>query len=501
MRGPHVALYDAVRAAVHASAQAAEGAATLPASLAGVGPDEREDLGRYVHPAISGRSCPGVVVVPTGATRPRGRRFLHCRPHCRVRDQRSSDTRPPRVSGSCHTSHNELVAADQHTAAGQALGYVYQVGRALLELARPGPEDQELRLESIDDVSWHDAAGNPLQALQVKHHLGVGGTLGDMSADLWRTIQVWLDNPALQQPDGPSLYLITTQSVTDTSALARLGTQDRDPGSALHLLNAAASESTNKSTARARTAWLSQPLATRTGIVSRITAVWRQATAQELTAELRQVLDVGLPVGQEDSFLELLLGWWWRVSVDLLAGARTGVTRLHLRLKLDDLRDQFSSRNLPMTVGADGLPDSLEGHRDRIFAHQLDWVEAGDDLLLIAVRDYYRAYSQSQDWVENNMIELAELAAYEQRVIDEWKMQFALIRRSLGSSPTEEDLKDAGMRLYSVAMNQPASMLRPGLTDPFFARGTHHSLADAGTVGWHPDFAQRLEALLMTRLP
>ena len=153
-----------------------------------------------------------------------------------------------------------------------------------------------------------------------------------------------------------------------------------------------------------------------------------------------------------------------------------------------------------MTVGTDELPATIEGHRDRVFAQQLDWVEAGEELLLLAVRDYYRAYSQAQSWVENSMIELAELTAYEDRVVDEWRMQFALVRQSLGPTPSEQELKAAGMRLYGVAMNQSASMLRPGLTEPFFARGTHHSLADKGTVGWHPEFAQRLNALLVRKV-
>lgn len=392
------------------------------------------------------------------------------------------------------------MVADQHTAAGQALGYVYQVGWGLLELARTGPEDTVLRLESVDDVSWHDAAGDPLESLQVKHHLAAGGTLGDKSVDLWRTIRVWLDDPSLRDPNGPQLYLVTTQSVPESGALARLGTRGRDPDAALALLNTAAAESTNGSTAQSRGAWLGQRTETRAGIVARITAVWRQATAQELRLEVRQALGPALPVGREDPFVEALLGWWWRVSVDLLAGLRTGIRRVDLRLKLDDLREQFSSRSLPVTAGVEGLPESVDGHRDRTFAQQLDWIEAGEELLLIAVRDYYRAYSQTQKWVEDNMVELSELTSYEQRVVDEWKMQFALMRQRLGSDPSEQDLKTAGMQLYSVAMNQSPAMLRPGLTDPFYARGTHHLLADVRRVGWHPEFERRLQALLRPRV-
>jgi hypothetical protein len=392
------------------------------------------------------------------------------------------------------------VAANQHSAPSQALGYVYQVGWGLLELAKPGPEDFELRLESLDDVSWHDARGNPLEALQIKHHMDTPGTLSDMSVDLWRTVQVWLDNPVLREPDGPALFLVTTQAVPGAGALARLGPDGRSVDEALELLDAAARDSTNQATATTRASWLRQTVAVRAGLVTRLTVVSRQASAQELAQEVRRALTLTLPVGREEPFVEALLGWWWRVGVDMLSGTRGGVTRVNLRLHLDDLHEQFSSHSLPITVGLEGLPDSVDSHRSRIFARQLEWVEAGDALLLLAIRDYYRAYSQMQAWVEKNMIGFAELQGYEQRIVEEWTMQFELMRQALGTDASEKAMRDAGMRLYAVAMNQSPTHLRAGLTDPFYARGTHHRLADVGTVGWHPDFAQRLEDLIGGRV-
>lgn len=387
-----------------------------------------------------------------------------------------------------------------HSAAAQALGYVYQVGWGLLALAKTGPEDFELRLEDVDDVSWHDAAGQPLQALQVKHHGGSTSSLTDRSVDLWRTVAVWLDDPRLRDPAGPALYLVTTQSVPADGAMARLGPNSRSVTEALELLDAAAREPGNKATAATRSAWLRQPGPVRDGIVGRVVILARQAPASELTEELRTVLAMALPVAGEQAFLDLLLGWWWRVSVQMLNGDLPGVTRLQLRLELADLHDRFSARALPVTVGEDGLPGTPDGDRHRVFAQQLDWIEAGENLLLLAVRDYYRAYAQQQVWVEQHMVGLDELTAYEDRVVREWTVQFELMRMRLGEGADPDALLRAGRDLYAVALNQSPGLLRPGLTDPFYARGTHHRLADEGTVGWHPEFQERLKALLDSRV-
>ncbi|PWJ52660.1 hypothetical protein SAMN06264364_11831 [Quadrisphaera granulorum] len=391
------------------------------------------------------------------------------------------------------------MAANQHSAAGQALGYVYQVGWGLLELARPGPDEHWLRLETVDDVSWHDDAGDAISLLQIKHHLGAGSSLADMHVDVWRTVQIWLDDPSLLQAGGPLLCLVTTQSVPADGALARLNHSGRDVGRALQLLNEAAEESTNKQTEATRAAWLATPSGVREAITERVYVIADQAPAQNLRDEVRSLLSNALPVGREDAFIEALTGWWWRVGIDLLRGNRRGIRRIDLRLKIDDLRDQFSSRSLPITVGRDAQERSLDDHRDRVFAHQLDWIGAGEDLLVAAIRDYYRAYAQAQAWVEGAMVELSELSEYEHRVVEEWEMQFGLMKASLGEDASEGDLRQAGMRLFGKAMNQSPALLRPGMTDAFFSRGTHHRLADERRMGWHPEFAQRLEALLQSR--
>ena len=41
--------------------------------------------------------------------------------------------------------------------------------------------------------------------------------------------------------------------------------------------------------------------------------------------------------------------------------------------------------------------------------------------------------------------------------------------------------------------------IRPGVTEPFITRGSLHIMADEVRLGWHPQFRERLAALLQAK--
>ncbi len=52
-------------------------------------------------------------------------------------------------------------------------------------------------------------------------------------------------------------------------------------------------------------------------------------------------------------------------------------------------------------------------------------------------------------------------------------------------------------RLLRGLLDATAVRVRARYDDAFFARGKRHELADAGHIGWHMDFKDRVEALLL----
>lgn len=148
-------------------------------------------------------------------------------------------------------------SAGQHGAAGSALGYLFQVQWALLALLRRVRQapDAAMSFEVLDDIQFDD----PMELVQVKHHLGDTATLTDNSVDLWRTLAVWMD--AGENAQGPedvpaALMLVTTARTGEGSAAALLGPTERQPQLASDLLTEAATNSTNQETAAARAQFL-----------------------------------------------------------------------------------------------------------------------------------------------------------------------------------------------------------------------------------------------------
>ena len=98
-----------------------------------------------------------------------------------------------------------------HSAAPQAVGYLFQCEYALLALVEQARQDpaRALSLEVLDDVHF-EASGTPTELLQTKHHVSSGADLTDRSPDLWRTVSAWLDALQLLAGPLPGLTLVTS---------------------------------------------------------------------------------------------------------------------------------------------------------------------------------------------------------------------------------------------------------------------------------------------------
>ncbi|PYY35880.1 hypothetical protein [Curtobacterium sp. MCBD17_030] len=166
------------------------------------------------------------------------------------------------------------------------LGYLHQIQWAMIELLRAArrSRDESVRMtvEAYDDIALTDEAGTPLHAVQLKQHAG-HGALTDTSADLWKTIRVWLETPALRAADGPMLTLATTSAIAAGTAAALLTADQatRDVDIALAQLNNAAN-SDAKTTKAGRDAWTAAPESVRAALLQRVTVLGEQANINDV---------------------------------------------------------------------------------------------------------------------------------------------------------------------------------------------------------------------------
>ena len=165
-----------------------------------------------------------------------------------------------------------------------------------------------------------------------------------------------------------------------------------------------------------------------------------------------------------------------------------------LDAKIDDLRDQFDTDNLPIDVLDDSdLADLTE--EDRVFVRQLQLVAANDRLIELAIRDYKRAYVQRSRWSDDGLLLPGELGRYERTLIDEWEHHQAVVKQRYEGRGSEVEMQEAGMQFFSPCMTR-RSVLGRGCDSP--SSSEDHSTASRNEmrVGWHPDFIARLRSLL-----
>ncbi|WP_147457510.1 ABC-three component system protein [Micromonospora sp. CV4] len=186
--------------------------------------------------------------------------------------------------------------------------------------------------------------------------------------------------------------------------------------------------------------------------------------------------------------------------MSLLDGSLPAIRAEDLRVQAEDLRDQFGPQALPLDpqVMAKFSREEAEVYRGRTFVTQLLWIALDENRLLKAIRDYHRAYTQRSEWLRRGYLCEAEIDRFAFALHDEWEQVFdrrvAQAERSGGASP-----EDTGMAIFEEICANSRARIRERFDQGWLNRGTLHQLAEGFaelTIGWHPDFASKLESLL-----
>ena len=417
-----------------------------------------------------------------------------------------SQQRPTHCQTNVSELHLEVMEPQaSHSAAGQALGYVHQVQWALVALAQRARRSPatHLRLETLDDIELIDD-GQAAELVQVKHQVRQATDLTENSVDLWRSLNVWIDAiTGLSQEDMPVLRLVTTANIPPGSILNSLrgDSQLRDMDAALQGLEEAATSGQNQTSQAWRQKFLAMDRADRLAFLELIVIDDGSPQAGDVTNSLAEAIRFAPPKDHVETFINYLLGWWYKISVRLLDRTLPAISAADLDAEISDLRDTFLPDNLP--VAPEILQDAFNTHeidsyQDRQFVQQLLWIALDEPRLWRAIRDYHRAWAQRSEWLRRNLISEAELDRFAFALHDEWDFIFhqlcAKMQRDGGSGPEE-----TGQEILEYLSAQSQAPVRERFTQLWLSRGTLHALADGWSgrmIGWHPDFETRLQQLL-----
>lgn len=390
------------------------------------------------------------------------------------------------------TAHSDFSATDS------ALGYLYQVRLALLSSLKRLAKDEvfAVYLETLDDVVF-EQDGSALELLQLKHHRERSANLTNASTDLWKSFRIWMEGRANGTiPEDARLYLITTSSVGRDSSASCLMFENRNEDEALRQLRITASTSTSQTNAPVYSLFRNLLPDDQAKLVSSITILPNALSISDVSEALR--IEARLVVRRDhlDSFLTRLEGWWYRRAIEqMIAPAILPILSNEIESTIDDLREQFKSDALP--VDQDILDTEVDSavYEDRMFVQQVKLAGIGNQRILAAIRDYYRAFEQRSRWVREDLLIIGELDSYEKLLREEWELQFARVADEVGDDVAEDAKRAAAHEVYAW-VEKSCYPIRPQIQHPSMTRGSFHILSDRLKVGWHPEFMNRLQQVL-----
>lgn len=396
-----------------------------------------------------------------------------------------------------------VIKMSNHQATEQMLGYLYQIRYALALLLKNDNPDYQISIEKFDDVAF-DKDGQPVQLIQLKHHIKQKGNLTDSSADLWRTLKVWIDSLA-QKPellDSTEFLIITTAIAPENSASRYLKQNDRDPNTAYTKLKDVCKQSQNLANKKYYDAFLSADQLIVKKLFEHIYIIDGASNILNVEKIIKKQIRYSCIPKYENLICERLEGWWYKKAIEILCSENPiFVTQNQVRSFIVSVSHEYSDENLPIDdfFDVDDLQENDLSESEKIFYKQLKLICLGNHRMQNALRDYYRAFKQRAVWVRHDLLFVNELEIYEKRLIDEWKHAFGEMLDDLAEikSLTEEEKAKAGRKLLSD-IEKKDIRIRPKCEEAFVMRGSYHILANKLKVGWHADFFERLKGLLYT---
>jgi hypothetical protein len=396
--------------------------------------------------------------------------------------------------------------ASQFSAAEPALGYLYQVRYALLQILRLS-EETTCFIEKDDDIDFTDAdEGRILASLK---HKAKGDTLTDLSPDFWKSVRIWLTDflNETNRSVPAKYFLFTTGRVQDGSLLAAFLPNASSNNNLSTRITSVLAASESKTINKTKDLLNKLPQDQWPDFFRRITIYDCQERIQSIpeliiTEKLRTVR----PQFRRPVF-ERLEGWWTNQCIELLTGNRKDPFRgAEVSERLSCITEQFREDNLPIDFEKAEPKQGVDPNADeRFFVKQLRAIGLRPDRLTRAILDYYRAFEQRGKWQRENVTLTGEIEQYDDRLVDEWARIREIVFDELKTDSPEELLQTTGRKLFNdlSTRDNPNLRIRAEVSATYVVMGSYHILANEETprIHWHPRFTERMAEILHGRAP
>jgi hypothetical protein len=390
---------------------------------------------------------------------------------------------------------------DNFSAGEQALGYLYQVRYALLQMIRL-PEETACFIERDDDLDFTDPEEG--QILASLKHKAPGDRLTDLSPDFWKSVRIWLTRfkAEKQAADTLTFFLFTTGTVAEGSFLENFLPGKSKPDDLAATADAILGMTTSKTILKTKDLFNALDAEEKDDFLARITIFDNQVRIENIPAAIMDRMRT-VPSAFRPPVYERLEGWWVNVAIELMIGGRSEPAHgREVSEMLAAIADQFKSDNLPIDFFGKEPPEEVNPDADdRMFVTQLRALGLKTDRIRRAILDYYRAFEQRASWAREQLTLNGEVEQYDDRLVDEWDRYRAILCESLDDDCSEDALTATGRNLLNwVETNDsPRFRIRREVTEAYVLIGSYHMLSNEAPtprVYWHPRFMQRLQEIV-----
>ncbi|HUV14165.1 MAG TPA: ABC-three component system protein [Acidobacteriota bacterium] len=395
---------------------------------------------------------------------------------------------------------------DKFSAGEQALGYLYQVRFALLQMMQL-PEQAACFIEKDDDVDFSDPdEGRLLASLK---HKAPGDRLNDLSPDFWKSVRIWLvrQRDSRHESDACTFFLFTTGKVADGSFLESFLPNVATPPNLADRADTVLATTQSKTILTVKNLFDQLDIKEKQVFLSHITIFDQQTRIEDIPTAVMDRMRTVRPDFRPHVY-ERLEGWWVNVAIELMTGKRTEPAHgREVSEMLASFADQFKTDNLPIDFCGKEPPEGVHPEEDdRIFVRQLRALDLKTDRIQRAILDYYRAFEQRASWAREQVTVGGEVEQYDDRLVDEWDRYRTIVCEDLNNESQEQTLVRAGKRLieWVETSNSDRLRIRPAVTEAYVTIGSYHMLANerpTPRVYWHPRFVERLKEIFASETP
>lgn len=383
-----------------------------------------------------------------------------------------------------------MSSLSEHTAPGQALGYYFQLERALSWIAL-APADSMIGIETEDDVVVKLANGDAIyeqDKSSVNSHPFVPS-----KKDLWNTLAIWLEAIAREEIDieTSTFYLVTNKpgrnSLAEIIGLAQSEEQletaylrlkeasAKVPAGIKHLVEKVFSF--DKKSLK----FLFAKIKYRSD-----SGLYGPSLRKSLASDLQ--LDMDQPE-QNEAVINLLTGWVfkqvveaWRAKVPAFVD-RNAFHRQKIAI-LAHYRQQKVDEVI-YAIGEISMEDE-EKQKGNRYVHQLELIGLTHDEIYEAIHAYLNAVTKRTFLAKKGYITQPQLDKFEDELKKHWLRTFKttnLIYKNGNLTP-----EDLGQLVYFDTISYDTSIGDYVLKNHFLTRGSYQMMADILAVGWHPEY-------------